>query len=731
MVRINYLHLYIFGFICWSMLLVMRVYEILPYDKISYFSAQIALFLHFLMLIVVVKIFARASRGDRKILFWLILINVGLFLNDLVFCFIFYFSENYNFNLSFNGFVIDMIPYSIWNISVLVFLIILVRNIFTSKNFIKLFSMLMLINFGIIFVFFDSVQPVFHYLSWQSMSQIIGSLAELIVYDLSILCLIYSEKRGLSFIAVGLILLISGDFIITYSFLAQTNSIATYGTLFWLLGLLCIFFGMLEFLNQGYSTKNWLRSTNSIKGKLAFWAFGISVVNILPFFVLAYLFSPLNKTVFLILPPFLMLTSVTVVILSLFTVKHFEIPFKKIANNIESLMLDNDKSKFNSHFVIEEFIFLQEFILKVFDLKEEREAAKKELVSLTAQVAHDIRSPLTALNVCLRSLPQVPEKQRVLMRNAANRINDIANNLLQQYSGKTSEAIASPLDLQTWLLAPLLENIISEKRVQFEELAIELEGIISSEGFSAFAKFDPSRMKRLLSNLINNSSEAFSTKGGKILLELDAYDGKVFLKIIDNGCGIAANLLEKVLDEGISFKDKGFGLGLPDAKKSIEAFGGTLQLQSSLKKGTTVDIVLPRLDPPNWFVSVIFVSPDITIGILDDDQSVHDAWDQRLSAVSKNLTIHHFRTARALSDWYSLQLNPVQIFSDYELLESETGLDLLENLELGNKAILVTSHYENPEIINRCLKSGVRLLPKNLLTHIPIAVEDEVCKLIS
>ena len=179
-----------------------------------------------------------------------------------------------------------------------------------------------------------------------------------------------------------------------------------------------------------------------------------------------------------------------------------------------------------------------------------------------------------------------------------------------------------------------MESIISEKRLQLEDLPIELEGIITSEGFAAFAQFDSSRMKILLSNLINNASEAFSTKGGRIILSLDVSDETIVLKIKDNGCGIAADILEQIFDVGISFKDKGFGLGLPDAKKNIEAFGGTLQLYSVQKKGTIVDITRPRSEPPNWFVSEICVSPDIIIAILDDDQSVHDAWDQRLLGVS-------------------------------------------------------------------------------------------------
>ena len=498
------------------------------------------------MLSISFKIFSAVVGKERKIFFWLLLTNLGLFLNELSFYFIIYFSENYHFNLSPISYAINMTLSSFWNISILIFLFNLVKDAFTFKNFIQILSILMLINFAIIFLFLDSVPPIFNYLSWQNISQTISSLSELIVYNLCILCLIYSDKKGLSFIVVGLIILISGDFIISYSYLAQTNSIATYGELFWFLGILCFFFGMLDLKYQN-NYYNWLRSTNSIKGSLSFWAFGISIVNILPFFGLAYLFSPLNKTIFLVLPPFLMITSVLIVIISLFTAKHFEMPFKKIANNIESLMLTDDKSKFNNQFVINEFIFLQEFILKVFDLKEEKEATKKALISLTAQVAHDIRSPLLALNVCLKNLPHVHETQRVLMRNASDRINDIANNLLQQYSDNNRNIVTSSLYFQTWLLAPILEGIISEKRVQFEDRPIELEGIITREGFSAFAKFDLSRIKRLLSNLINNASEAFSTNGGKITLMLDAYDGKIFLKIIDNGSGIAVDLLDKVL----------------------------------------------------------------------------------------------------------------------------------------------------------------------------------------
>lgn len=376
-------------------------------------------------------------------------------------------------------------------------------------------------------------------------------------------------------------------------------------------------------------------------------------------------------------------------------------------------------------------IELEELETKIFALlkqaqERERNQSLARLGEVAAQVVHDIRSPLAALKTHIKALPHIPEAQRIAIRNAVNSVTDIANNLLAQHKGLPADQAVT---YKIWLLAPLIESTISEKRVNLDENHIELDSQITDTGFSAFAKCDSNQIKRILSNLINNAVEAFDpAKKGHITVSLNATKFNIELAVLDNGAGMSPEQVEKILKgKGDTTKEKGNGIGLPHAKEMIESWGGDFVLGSKVGEGTKVTLNLPPAKAPDWFVSEIMVSPDILIGILDDDDSVHDAWDQRLLAVSKKLQIHHFKNSQSFIDWYQAETGPVQVFSDYELLRDPmTGLEVLEKLELGRNALLVTSHYENPDIMERCQKRGIRLLPKNLLAHVPIILKKAV-----
>ena len=134
---------------------------------------------------------------------------------------------------------------------------------------------------------------------------------------------------------------------------------------------------------------------------------------------------------------------------------------------------------------------------------------------------------------------------------------------------------------------------------------------------------------------------------------------------------------------------------------------------------------MPTTHAPTWFGDAIHVNPTTTIAILDDDDSVHGAWDERLlNSEASNLPRVHFKLTRELWHWcIENEDKDFIVLSDHEILgDSLTGLDVLEKTKLGEKSFLVTSHYENRDILERCEEAGIRLLPKNLIAHVPIVL---------
>ena len=187
--------------------------------------------------------------------------NIGLFLNDLVFYLVVYFPNNYLINLSSLNFIVDLIPYFVWVIAILIFLpLAIMKNTFEFRFFMKMLSFFILFNAIVIFLCLSSIQYALSVFSWESVVQILSYIAESVIFDLAILGLIYSANHGLSFILSGLIVLISGDFLIDYAYLSQVSTFRNYGELLWLLGLSLMLFGLYEIENKAtYAINLWSR----------------------------------------------------------------------------------------------------------------------------------------------------------------------------------------------------------------------------------------------------------------------------------------------------------------------------------------------------------------------------------------------------------------------------------------------------------------------------------------
>jgi signal transduction histidine kinase len=369
---------------------------------------------------------------------------------------------------------------------------------------------------------------------------------------------------------------------------------------------------------------------------------------------------------------------------------------------------------------------------------EQKEKFRQNEILFARQVSHDIRSPLSALNMVLGSLKELPEDKRLIIRNATQRINDIANALLQQ-SKSANDQIESNQNKQlplspnsTIMLVALVDAIVSEKRVQYRErMDIEILGDLS-QGYGLFAEINATELSRVLSNLINNAVEAITDRG-RVTVSIRGYKDQIAIIVSDNGKGMDADLISKLGERGVSHGKEGThsgsGLGVFHARETIERAGGHVSIQSQPNLGTMITITLPRAPTPKWFVEKINLSSGSTFISADDDQTIHQIWSGRLASANGNKSeIEHltFSSLDQLEGWAGQNKSATTFFCvDYEFLgQNGNGLDAIERAGIGAKTILVTSRYEEPQVRARAESLGVRILPKSLAPFVPIDLEN-------
>ncbi|MFZ4403889.1 MAG: hybrid sensor histidine kinase/response regulator [Pseudobdellovibrionaceae bacterium] len=363
------------------------------------------------------------------------------------------------------------------------------------------------------------------------------------------------------------------------------------------------------------------------------------------------------------------------------------------------------------------------------------------LMSLASQVSHDIRSPLSALNMLMGSLSEVSEQKRILARSAINRVTDIANNLLQKSKNPSGrhldcaleEASSENLQLKPVLLPAIVDSLVSEKRMQWRDKSNIQIQIDLQKSYGAFANVDPTELKRVLSNMINNSLEAFDPQQkGQVEVILDSSNDQVILEIKDNGKGIPAHILAKLGEQGLTFgkegTSSGSGLGVYHAKNTIEKWKGQFKVESTMGTGTTFKFILQKAEPPKWFVKQISFYQHQTFVVVDDDDSILQIWQHRLNPFIREYAIELITCSSpaALQEWTQNNANMISsavFLVDYEFLgHIKNGLDLVQDLQIQQQSILVTSRYEEPAILTRCESIGVSLIPKSLAPLVPLVL---------
>ncbi len=223
---------------------------------------------------------------------------------------------------------------------------------------------------------------------------------------------------------------------------------------------------------------------------------------------------------------------------------------------------------------------------------------------IAKQVAHDIRSPLSALKIATHGLKGMPTERVSLIRQAADRIQSISDDLLA-YARRRSE-FEQPAENQTnpspLPLREIVRDIVKEKQV---ELSGRTNMVIHSKFFDAdelFARVDPGQLQRAVSNIVNNAAEAIHADG-HVAIELTRVGDKAIITVSDNGMGIPDEIIPLIGRRGYSHgkcgkgATQGNGLGLFQAKQIAERAGGELRIESRIGIGTKISLLLPLASP--------------------------------------------------------------------------------------------------------------------------------------
>ncbi|MEC9092873.1 MAG: ATP-binding protein [Planctomycetota bacterium] len=221
-------------------------------------------------------------------------------------------------------------------------------------------------------------------------------------------------------------------------------------------------------------------------------------------------------------------------------------------------------------------------------------AQYNELAELAGSLAHEIKTPLSviSLNVALMAEDfegaNTPEERRTLLKlkelnKQCDRLNELVRDFLRYSRPEKIDLHIGDLNLE-------LESVIDFFAVMAEESGIEVIRHLDSDLPSVM--LDRQMIQVALQNLIKNAVESME-EGGQFLVRTRATLNGVALDLIDNGCGMDDNTLVKVFTPFYTRKEGGSGLGLPTAKRFIEAHGGTIGVQSEIGLGTQFTIELP------------------------------------------------------------------------------------------------------------------------------------------
>ncbi|GIW93277.1 MAG: two-component sensor histidine kinase [Pirellulaceae bacterium] len=219
-----------------------------------------------------------------------------------------------------------------------------------------------------------------------------------------------------------------------------------------------------------------------------------------------------------------------------------------------------------------------------------------ELAALAGALAHEIKNPLSVIRMNMDLLAEElalgdsPREARIrrkveIVQAQCTRLEKLLNDFIRF-------ARLGDLQLQPGNLNDVVARVLAlfEPQAREENITVvpyldpSLPGIL----------LHPQALEAALVNLVKNAFEAMSP-GGQLVVRTYVTSNGVAVDLIDDGCGIDDATALRMFEAFFSTKGSGSGLGLPTARKIVEAHGGTIHVQSAVGCGTKFTLEFPAL----------------------------------------------------------------------------------------------------------------------------------------
>ncbi|MFN8413412.1 MAG: HAMP domain-containing sensor histidine kinase [Anaerolineales bacterium] len=340
-------------------------------------------------------------------------------------------------------------------------------------------------------------------------------------------------------------------------------------------------------------------------GRKFFWPFAIFLGGVTLFFlvtigIIIYFFSTQSNThMHMGIPIPILLCGIPILffiitsIVGSFTFRRFGRPMTEIFSAIDSISEGDLSVRVRENYPRQFGQLARRFNHMVSEL----ERAEQQRRNLTADIAHELRTPLHIIQGNLEGMIDgVYEPNEENINNTLDETKLLGRLVNDLQTLSLAETKQLPLHPTHFLLADLIHDLTSSFSSQAISEEIELQSNVSDSSQEITADYD--RLNQVLSNLISNALR-HTPKGGSISLSTETVDNKIRIEVQDTGVGIPPEDVPYIFDR-FWRGDKSrtgrtnSGLGLAIAKQLIQAHNGSIEVQSEVGKGTKFVIELNK-----------------------------------------------------------------------------------------------------------------------------------------